>query len=404
MNTCRLLVLDDDPMIGTTIQVIAEASGAAACLTTEPEAFFQALADWQPTHVCTDLSMPTMDGLQVLAELARRGCTAQIIISSGVGQRVLEAAARSGAEQGLQMGGVLAKPFTPAELRKLLQSEAAPATVPAPLPADVRFKPDKAALEAALAGQELTVAYQPKVDCASGQLAGLEALVRWQHPAHGTIGPDRFIHLAEDEGLIDALTLQVLDMALGWFVPWRTASAQREALTLSINLSARSLGSPSLVAELHHRCQAAGLPPSRLVLELTETAAMDNPGLALELLTRLRVQGFQLSIDDFGTGYSSMVQLVRLPFSEIKVDRSFVMTAARSEESQAVIRSIIGLGHSLGLRVTAEGVEDAVALSYLREAGCDQAQGYFIGRPMPAAELEDWALWSNSAGRLPEAP
>lgn len=378
-------------MIGTTIQVIAEASGAAACLTTEPEAFFRALADWQPTHVCTDLNMPTMDGLQVLAALAKRGCTAQIIISSGVGQRVLEAAARSGAEQGLQMGGVLPKPFTPTDLRRLLQSEVPPVTAPAPLRAETAFHPDQKALELALARRELTVAYQPKVDCASGRLAGLEALVRWQHPVHGTIGPDRFIQLAEDVGLIDALTLQVLDMSLGWFVPWRATRAEHEGLTMSVNLSARSLGSSSLVSELHHRCQAAGLPTSRLVLELTETAAMDNPGLALELLTRLRVQGFQLSIDDFGTGYSSMVQLVRLPFSEVKVDRSFVMTAARSEESQAVIRSIIGLGHSLGMRVTAEGVEDAVALSYLRDAGCDQAQGYYIGRPMPAADLETWA-------------
>jgi EAL domain-containing protein (putative c-di-GMP-specific phosphodiesterase class I) len=392
MDMCRLLILDDDPMIGTTIQVIAEASGAAAFLTTEPEAFFQALVDWKPTHVCTDLSMPTMDGLQVLAELSKRGCTAQIIISSGVGQRVLEAAARSGAEQGLQMTGVLPKPFTPADLRRMLWSEAPPVTAPAPFREDIVFKPDRQTLESALVRRELIVAYQPKVDCASGRLAGLEALVRWQHPVHGTIGPDRFIQLAEDVGLIDALTVQVLDMALGWFVPWRAADAGRERLTMSVNLSARSLGSSSLVSELHHRCQAARLPPGRLVLELTETAAMDNPGLALELLTRLRVQGFQLSIDDFGTGYSSMVQLVRLPFSEIKVDRSFVMTAARSEESQAVIRSIIGLGHSLGLRVTAEGVEDAAALTYLREAGCDQAQGFFIGHPMTATEIETWSL------------
>ena len=390
MNACRLLILDDDPMIGTTIQVIAEASGAAAFLTTEPDAFFSALTDWQPTHVCTDLNMPTMDGLQVLAELARRGCTAQIIISSGVGQRVLEAAARSGAEQGLQMGGVLPKPFTPADLRRLLSSEAQPASTPAMLRALPLFQPNRQALELALQRREFAVAYQPKVDCASGRLAGLEALVRWQHPLHGTIAPDRFIQLAEDLDLIDALTVQVLDMALGWFVPWRAASAERVDVTMSVNLSARSLGSSSLVSELHQRCQAAGCAPSSLVLELTETAAMDNPLLALELLTRLRVQGFQLSIDDFGTGYSSMVQLVRLPFSEVKVDRSFVMTAARSDESRAVIRSIIGLGHSLGMSVTAEGVEDAEVLSYLRETGCDLAQGYFIARPMWAPDLEAW--------------
>ena len=138
-------------MIDTTIQVIAKACGAEACLPTESEAFFNALTDWQPTHVCTDLDMPTMDGLQVLAALAARGCMAQIIIGSGVGQRVLDAAARSGAEQGLPMGGVLPKPFTPADLRRLLHSELPPTTLPAPLQAKLIFQPDQAALELALA-------------------------------------------------------------------------------------------------------------------------------------------------------------------------------------------------------------------------------------------------------------
>ncbi len=396
MQDCRLLILEDDPTIGLTIQIIAEASGAAAQLCTAPEEFFETLQSWQPSHICTDLNMPDMDGLEVLAELGRRGCTAQVIVSSGVGQRVLDAASRAGTAHGLTMAGVLAKPFVPAALRKLLQAPAA-AVLPAParLQPEPAFRPVVDDLVQALARGELTVVYQPKILCCSGALAGLEVLARWRHPVHGLVGPDRFIPLAEEAGLVDRLTLQVLELALAWFIPWRLAAAGRETLTLSINLSARSLGQPELVAQLQQRCQRAGMAADRLVFELTETAAMDDPTLALELLTRMRMQGFQLSIDDFGTGYSSMVQLVRLPFSEVKVDRSFVMSAARSEESRAVIRSIVGLGHSLGLRVVAEGVEDETAMAYLKQVGCDEAQGYLIARPMDETALAAWV----AAGR-----
>ena len=390
MEACRLLILDDDETIGMTIEAIALSAGAVARLTSEPEEFFLAVADWSPTHICTDLNMPGMDGLAVLTELARRDCKAQVIISSGVGMRVLDAAARKGAEQGLSICGVLAKPFMPDALRQLLQRQAPVPPRPAPRP-DPAYLPSRADLAQALQSRELTVHFQPKVHCASGQLSGLEALVRWQHPVHGLIAPDRFIELAEVTGLIDELTLQVLDQSLAWFVPWRETGSDRQSLTLSINLSARSFGNPTLVSQLHARCQAAGMPPDRLIFELTETAAMDDPVLALELLTRLRLQDFQLSIDDFGTGYSSIVQLVRLPFSEVKVDRAFVMTAATSKESRDVIRSIVGLGHNLGLRVTAEGVEDETALAYLREVGCDEAQGYLIARPLAPAALDAWA-------------
>lgn len=398
-SSCRLLILDDDPVIALTMQLTAESAGAGVRVTSDPLAFFAELENWQPTHVCTDLLMSGMDGMQVLAELARLGCNARVIISSGVGPRVLDAAARSAVEHGLVVIGVLPKPFAPAALRALLAlgqgalvdgSCSPPAKVIASPAAALPFVPDLAALEQALAQGQLHVVYQPKVHCDTGRLCGLEALVRWRHPQHGNIGPDQFIPLAERAGRIDELTLQVLDQALSWFVPWRRADPTRDALTLSINLSARSLGSPYLVSSIHERCCEAGLSPSHLMFELTETAAMDDPLLALELLTRMRVQGFQLSIDDFGTGFSSMVQLVRLPFTEIKVDRSFVMNAGTSAESRAVIRSIVDLGHSLGLRVTAEGVEDQDALDYLRTLGCDEAQGYFIARPLPPSDLDAW--------------
>jgi EAL domain-containing protein (putative c-di-GMP-specific phosphodiesterase class I) len=145
-------------------------------------------------------------------------------------------------------------------------------------------------------------------------------------------------------------------------------------------------------------CRELTIDPGRVIFELTESSAMTDPVAALNLLTRVRMKGFQLSIDDFGTGYSSMVQLVRLPFSEIKVDKSFVMAAAQSQEARTVTKSIVDLGHSLGLIVTAEGVEDALTLEFLNTIGCNLAQGYFIGRPMPGAAVNDWITKRSAEG------
>ncbi|HSP01151.1 MAG TPA: EAL domain-containing protein, partial [Thioalkalivibrio sp.] len=161
-------------------------------------------------------------------------------------------------------------------------------------------------------------------------------------------------------------------------------------LSLSVNISARTLNDLGLIDRLVERCQRLQIHPASLIFELTETSAMDDPITSLDLLTRLRMKGFHLSIDDFGTGFSSMVQLVRLPFSEIKVDKSFVMTAMESRESRTVIRSIVELGHGLGLRCTAEGVETQEALEYVTEVGCDLAQGYHIARPMPGEDALAW--------------
>jgi len=241
--------------------------------------------------------------------------------------------------------------------------------------------------------------YQPKVECATGCLAGFEALARWLHPTHGLIMPDRFIPLAENCGLIDALTDEVLDQALDrlskLFKAGRPSAGIRpcgdsaESISMSINLSAKTLQDRSFVDRVAVRCRDRHIEPARMVFELTETSAMEDPVSSLALLTRMRMKGFQLSIDDFGTGYSSMLQLVRMPFSEIKVDKSFVMTG-QSDESRAVVKSVVNLGQSLGIKVAAEGVEDADILEFLTRIGCDLAQGYFIGRPMPGEQIDPW--------------
>lgn len=382
----RVLILDDDAAVGETIGFVAEAANMQARSVTEPDAFFRAVDEWQPTHIVLDLIMPKMDGVEIMRHLAARGCTARIIILSGVGSRVLDAARRTAAEKGLDIAGVLSKPITPRELQAFLGTSPERAkTIPVAAVAGIR-KEDitEADLRAAIDEHQFDVVYQPKIHCRSGKLAGFEALVRWRHPALGMVMPDSFIERAEQLDLIGAITEQILDQALHWM------RGVDPRLSLSVNLSAKALADIGLADRLARLCRDAGIDPDRLILELTETTAMEDPVLALDLVMRLRMKGFHVSIDDVGTGYSSMAQLARLPFSEMKVDKSFVMTASASEESRTIISSIVELGHKLDLRVVAEGVEDEETLDFLHRAGCDYVQGFFIARPMPGDAVADW--------------
>jgi EAL domain-containing protein (putative c-di-GMP-specific phosphodiesterase class I) len=389
-NPTRLLILDDEEAVGITIGAIARSVGFEVRMTTSAENFFEAVNAWAPTHIALDLVMPNADGIEVIRRLAENGCSAGIILTSGAGNRVLEAAQRTSTEHGLQVLGVVAKPFTPSKLRGLLNAPppAKPAkvkekVVPAEDPFGIITERD---LDVAMEARQFRVHYQPKVSCADGSLAGFEALVRWYCPDRGMVPPDRFIPLAEKTGQIGRLTQLITEMALDFMAQ----EFSETDLLVSINLSSRSLDAIGLADELAAACSLRGLDPSRVILELTETSAMQNPVDALDLLTRLRIKGFHLSIDDFGVGYSSLVQLARQPFSELKIDTSFVRNLVESEESRKIVKSIIGLGHSLGLRVTAEGVEDQEALNFLRYADCDLAQGYFVGRPMTAEALLEW--------------
>jgi EAL domain-containing protein (putative c-di-GMP-specific phosphodiesterase class I)/ActR/RegA family two-component response regulator len=377
----RILILDDDADVGQTIQWIAESLGFEAEFVTRPEEFFDKLASTCPDIVTIDLVMPELDGVEVMRLLAERKCGARIVISSGMETKVLGAAQQSAAEHGLSIAGVLPKPISKEAMRALIgegseRAERAPAQARAACSDSLEIT--ETDLKNALDRREFVLAYQPKVLCASGAPAGFEALVRWKHPARAVVMPDGFIPLAESAGLIDALTQQIFDQSLKWF----SASFPGSPLKLSLNLSAKSLVDIRMADGLFDLCLQYGVAPERVVLELTETSAMVDPTLSLDLMTRFRVKGFPLSLDDFGTGFSSMVELVRLPFSEIKVDKSFVMQSERSQEARSVIKSIVDLGHSLGLLVTAEGVENIETFDYIKSLGCDLAQGYFIARPM----------------------
>jgi diguanylate cyclase len=242
-------------------------------------------------------------------------------------------------------------------------------------------------LRRALERDELVLHYQPKADLSSGQVLGVEALVRWQHPAHGLLAPGEFIPLAERTGLIHPLTRWVLDAALRQAGQWRRAGHE---LSIAVNVSTRSLLDRDFPDQVADRLAAWQVPAGSLVLEVTESAVMADPALALDVLGRLHALGVGLALDDFGTGYSSMAYLKALPVDELKVDRSFVGQMASSTSDAVIVRSTIDLGHNLGLHVVAEGVESEGTWEELKTLGCDTAQGYHLGRPMPATELERW--------------
>ena len=233
----------------------------------------------------------------------------------------------------------------------------------------------------------LTLLYQPKVDLTGTGGNAAEALVRWNHPERGLIPPDKFIPFAEQTGYIKVITRKILEEAFRQLSVWRAHSI---VLRLSVNVSAHDLHSPDFprcVAEMLKMHEAE---PDWMCLELTESAVMDDPVHAFEVLARLRAMGIRLSIDDFGTGYSSLAYLKRLPVDELKIDKSFVMGLAHDHDDAAIVRATIDLAHHMGLVVTAEGVEHASVLKALRQLGCDMAQGYYISPPLPAGELERW--------------
>jgi len=239
-------------------------------------------------------------------------------------------------------------------------------------------------LREGVANGQLIVHYQPKCDASTGVLVGLEALVRWQHPVRGLIYPDSFIPLAENSGVIGALTLEVLDQALAMA---RTLRDGGNPLGVAVNISVRCLTDLELPRQVAGLLGQWGVPPESLTLEVTETSIMVDPARTMTVLGLLRDLGVSLSIDDFGTGYSSLSYLKRLEANELKIDRSFVFAMSSNSNDAVIVRSTIELGHNLGLRLVAEGVEDAATWTMLKALGCDVIQGYHLSRPLPADQL-----------------
>ena len=243
-----------------------------------------------------------------------------------------------------------------------------------------------ASFEQALAAGQLHMAYQPKVAVKDGSLVRVEALVRWDDPMLGAVEPARFVPLAEQHGLIDDLTQWGLRRILGQWLKWRDEGIDT---CIAFNISALSLQSLDFPDLVERMCRALEVPTDRLVLELTEGATQPLIKL-MDTLTRFRIKGIGLAIDDFGTGYSSLMQLRQLPFTEVKIDQSFVADIERSRDCRLIVQTITDLAHGLGLSATAEGVETLQQLRLVRELGCDIVQGYLISPPLEPQALKAW--------------
>jgi EAL domain-containing protein (putative c-di-GMP-specific phosphodiesterase class I) len=260
-------------------------------------------------------------------------------------------------------------------------------------------------LRTALYNDQLVLHYQPKVTLATGAIAGVEALVRWQHPQRGLVYPDQFLPLAESAGLMPALTTVVLDQALRQSAAWRAGGVE---LTVAVNLSASDLLDTELPSLVHALLANLDLPPSALELEITETMLLRDGDRSISVLELLSASGLRVAIDDYGTGYSSLAYLAKLPVHDLKLDKSFVLTmdgdGVAAQRAASIVASTIALARGLGLGFVAEGVETATSLAQLRELGCETAQGYYLSRPLPAADLIAWLLTREHAQGGVEQP
>lgn len=376
MSLSRLHIVDDDPTIREIARRVAEAAGFEALGFDAPADFLAAAASDPPELVLLDLAIGEQDGIGVLEALAKLNSRCAIIVLSGLEDRLVGAAVRIGRSLGLQMLEPLAKPFQLHDLRARLS--AAAAMVLPIRESDVRD---------ALASHQLVPRYQPKVRLSDGAPVGCEALVRWQHPSRGLLAPSHFLPLVEAGPSITPLTYQMIERAMTDLAAWRQ---RHPGLSVAVNVSARSLDDAEFADRVWEILARTGADPSSLTLEITETAAMADTAAVAAMLTRLRIRKVNLSLDDFGTGFSSLVELHRMPFSELKVDRAFVGTMETDRDARVIVKAIIGLAHTLGLITVAEGVETEAAMDMLREMGCDVAQGYGIGKPMTAEAFQEW--------------
>ena len=387
MSNPIVYLIDDEPEILEFLSTAVELAGLHPKSYDRASTFFETNVDAAPGSILIlDLNMPEMDGIEVMRRLTKLANPPKLILISGHDFGVLHAAEQLGQAHNLEIIATLNKPVPFQELRKILNenSELSPVKQRRkPKIVDRGFSAGE--LHTAIKENQLILHFQPQIMIKSGEYSGFEALVRWQHPEKGLIFPDLFIPLAEQNGLIGELTAKVIESAVE-----QQQLLQEKNLNsdVSVNISSEDITSLTLPEQLARLLESRQLDPGLLTLEITESALMGELITSLDILTRLRLKGLRLSIDDFGTGYSSLSQLHRVPFTELKIDRSFVINMVADEQARAIVKTCIMLGHELGMQVVAEGVETKEHLDILSNLGCDIAQGYYISRPVPAEVLE----------------
>jgi EAL domain-containing protein (putative c-di-GMP-specific phosphodiesterase class I)/ActR/RegA family two-component response regulator len=384
--TRSILVIDDDDDICELISATAESMGLRCTTTTEAAAFLDALTP-DTALIMLDLLMPETDGIELLRVLGQQQCKVGIILVSGTGKRIIEIAQELAQAHGLSVVGHLEKPFELEDLETVLKTNTQPTAVLVSRPG---AKPvfEDAELYTAVECNQFILHYQPQIDIPTGDVVGLEALVRWQHPEHGLIFPNDFIPRLEKLGLIDQLGWIVAGCALSEMSKFADKNGVMPILSLNISVSSLyDLKVPDTLAAL---IATHGVSPQKVMLEITESGLIKELTHTLDVLIRLRLKKIQLSIDDFGAGYSTMQQLQNIPATELKIDRSFVQNMHGRDSDRIMVQKMIEIGHELGMKVVAEGVETSEQLAFLRSTGCDFAQGYLYSRPLPVPELLVW--------------
>jgi EAL domain-containing protein (putative c-di-GMP-specific phosphodiesterase class I) len=374
------LVVEDDGFQRRTVARMLRALGAHRVLEAQDgKAALAAMQSVAPVDlIVCDLDMPEMDGMEFMRHLGQAKSDASVIICSAKERTLVASVEKMARAYGVRLLGLIEKPVTLAGLEDLMAKRDAGTQQLKRIPAG----DPSCSLEEILRGVEqrqFVPYYQPKVALATGHILGMEALSRWHHPEHGLVAPYSFISVLELSGNINELTLQILEQAAG---ACRRMHARNFELTVSVNLSHVSLTDTTMADRITQVVRSVGLESRYIIFEITETAAMTQVAPALENLARLRMRGFGLSVDDYGTGFASLQQLMRVPFTELKIDQSFVTGCSRNVASRVIVESSVEMARNLGMKSVAEGVESQADWNAVKAARCDIAQGYFIARPM----------------------
>lgn len=378
MSQNRLFVIDGAKENIAAIRDVAEVFGYDVAHARNAGEFRRTFRQFEPTVVMLDLQMRDEDGIDLLRFLADQHYLGKVIVSCGFDTKVLSTAARLATSYGLKKVRTLQKPLVTVDLQAALRE---------PLRGLDMLTAD--GLKQAIGRGQIVVHYQPKILMSGGstrKLVGLEAVARWEHPRLGQIAPKDFIRLAEDSGQIVRLTTCVIQAAAQQARNWRQRGVR---ITLAVNLAESLLANSGFPDHLLQLLRDHGVPSTEIMLEVSESSVKPDSHVMTEALTRLRLAGFGLSLDDFGTGRSSLIELYRMPFSELKIDESFVTEMNGTAEAQVIVKSVIDLAHNLGMTACAEGVEDKETANLLARLGCDYAQGYFYGPPVPAQDVDE---------------
>ncbi len=408
MKNNRLLIIDDDSDVSQTLQAMAESIGFEVITTDSNLSFFAQLALFEPGVIIVDPLAPGQDSLALMDQLADINDKAQLVIVSALDDNGINMVVKNANDHKLRVLGILQKPLPVARISQFLTLYLSADQRKTSIPGNWQqqfnnnqWMPTQDDLIEVIEKDLLTLNYQPKLDCRTGNLIGFEALARWEVPGKGIVTPDVFVPLAESSHLMSVLTCNIAKRGLLWLSKIQRSPTLSNCslrpeyspgeLTLSLNLSARCVEDADMPDKLMEICHQVSVDPANIILEISESVVMRDPDGLLEILTRFRDRRFQLSIDDFGTGYSSMLHLVRLPFTEVKIDKDFVGIADTSQEARSVIKCIVDLSKSLGVRSVAEGVESQSVRQYLTELGCDAFQGFLVSKPVNEDNLLVWS-------------